>query len=433
MDKRWQELIAQAEAAVQPVWQTIAAIEAANQKRVLEAFHGAGVTASHLGTSTGYGLGDKGREAVDRTFALALQAEAAYVRTQIVSGTHALAICLEGLLDGGGTIVAATGRPYDTLWPVLQHLRQRGVRYVELPPAPDLGGTPGVPAEGHANGTANWPDHTILAGAVRQASTEGPVTVLIQRSRGYARRPSLGPDAIGDLAEAAHKAYPQAVVLVDNCYGEFASDREPTAMGADIIAGSLIKNPGGGLVPSGGYIAGRKDVLEQVAWRLTAPGIGGEEGPSLLPNRLLLQGLFMAPHVVAEAMRGAVVVAYTMAALGYDVSPAWNEPRYDIVQAVRLGSPEALLAFCRGIQAAGPVDHAAVPEPAPMPGYADQIVMAAGTFVQGATSELSADAPLRPPFEAFVQGGLTYQHVRLGLLAVLKTLEESRLLRPGGA
>jgi len=433
MDRRWHELVVQAETAVKPIWKEIAAVEAINQKRVLEAFHRAGVTSGHLGTSTGYGLGDNGREAVDRTFALALQAEASFVRTQIVSGTHALAICLEGLLDRRGTLVAATGRPYDTLWPVLQHLQERGVSYVELPSAPDAGRTVGGAAHGHANAAVDWPDRAMLADAVRQASRVGPVTVLIQRSRGYARRPSLGPDAIGALAEAARTGYPQAVVLVDNCYGEFASDREPTAVGADIMAGSLIKNPGGGIVPSGGYIAGRKDLLEQVAWRLTAPGIGAEEGPSLLPNRLLLQGLFMAPHIVAEALRGAVVIAYTMAALGYDVSPAWNEPRHDIVQAVRLGSPQALLAFCRGIQAAGPVDHAALPEPAPMPGYADQIVMAAGTFVQGATIELSADAPLRPPYEAFVQGGLTYQHVRLGLLSVLETLEESRLLRPAGA
>lgn len=381
-------------AAVRPHWQRVEEIALYNQARVLRAFHAAGIAAHHFAGSTGYGLGDAGRAAVEQVFAAAFDAEAALVRTQIASGTHAISLALFGVLRPGDELVAAAGAPYDSLQPVIRggvgSLAEWGVGYREVPLL--------------ATGA---PDLAALQAAI------GPRTraVLIQRSRGYSLRPSLTVAAVGEVIAAVKAVRPDVFCLVDNCYGEFAEDREPTAVGADLIMGSLIKNPGGGLAPTGGYVAGKAELVAAAAARLTAPGIGAEVGASLGWNRLLLQGFFLAPHTVAEAICGAHFTAAFFSRLGLPVQPAFDEPRTDLIQAVELRTPEALVAFCQAVQRCGPVDARARAEPELMAGYADPVIMAAGTFIQGSSIELSADGPLRPPYAAYFQGGLTRQHV----------------------
>jgi cystathionine beta-lyase family protein involved in aluminum resistance len=387
-------------------------IETACFRRVMDAFRRNRVSAADFAGSTGYGYNDRGRENLERVFAAALECQDALVRPQIASGTHAIALALFGLLNPGDTLLAATGKPYDTLDGVIGitsaagSLASVGVNYNQVELLPDGG-----------------PD---LA-AIERAITPETRVVHVQRSRGYAWRPSLTPEAIGSIADAAHGVSPDAVVFVDNCYGEFTREREPTYYGADIMAGSLIKNPGGGLAPTGGYVAGARGLVERVAARLTCPGIGREVGSYEPGYRLFYQGLFIAPHAVCQAVQSGILAARVFAALGFEVNPRWDEPRSDIVQTARLGSADMARGLCEAVQQSSPVDSFATPVPDDMPGYADPVIMAAGTFVGGASLELSADAPIRPPYDAFIQGGLTRAHMRL---ALERWLENKQLAPP---
>lgn len=362
----------------------------AQQRRLLAAFRQVGVTDADLGESTGYGYGDRGRNALEEVFALAFGAEAALVRPHLVSGTQALSIALSALLRPGDLLLSATGRPYDTLRPVIGpgplSLDASGVRYREYDPWAQGAFDPG--------------------GLAAAARADPPRVVLVQRSRGYSTRPSLLLPELSALLSAVREAAPGALTVVDNCYAEFVEEREPAALGADLACGSLIKNPGGGVAPAGGYIAGRADLVDLAAGRLYAPGQGRSVGPSLVPVRLMLQGLFLAPAAVATALKVAVYAASVFARLGYDVLPRGGDERGDIVQAVCLETRPKVEAFCRAVQAMSPVDARAVPEFAALPGYGRQVIMAAGTFVQGASLELSADAPDREPYWVFLQGGL---------------------------
>jgi len=386
----------------------IQALAAYNQLKVLKAFQEEGVGETDFYPTTGYGYNDLGRDKLDQIWARVFGGEEALVRHQIVSGTHALALCLYGVLRPGDELISATGTPYDTLETVIGHkgnvpgsLREYGIVYKEVPLSPQ-----------------GEPDLAAIAATVSNRTK----MVFIQRSRGYSWRPALSLETIGKIVAAVKGVNPDTVCLVDNCYGEFTAREEPPAVGADLTAGSLIKNPGGGLASSGGYIVGRAELVEMVAARLTAPGIGGEAGATLDTKRLLYQGLFLAPHIVGEALKGAIFTAQLMEDLGYTVSPSAREERHDLIQAIRFRNKDELLAFCEGIQKAAPVDSMVKPIPAPMPGYTHQVVMACGTFIQGASIELSADAPLREPYIAYLQGGLTASHVRAAILIALQHL-----------
>lgn len=394
----------------QPAFERIEAIERGNARKVLAAFQKYEISQRHFAPTTGYGYGDAGRDTLDRVFAEVFKAEAALVRPQIASGTHALALCLHGILRPGDVLVCGAGKPYDTLESVIGisgakgegegSLSDFGIGYREVELAGgriDLGALAGA-----------------LDGSVR--------LVLIQRSRGYDWRPSLVLDEIGEAAALVHRAAPGALVMVDNCYGEFTDAKEPTEVGADLIAGSLIKNPGGGLAPTGGYVAGRREAVEKVAYRLTCPGIGAEVGSYAAGYQPFFQGLFLAPSVVTQAVKTAVLAARAFERLGYAVHPAFDAPRSDIIQAIRFGAPEPLIAFCRAIQRSSPIDSQAVPEPWDMPGYQDKVIMAAGTFVAGASIELSADAPIRPPYIGYLQGALTYAHGRIAVEDAVRAL-----------
>lgn len=379
-----------------------------NQWKVIRAFQAHRVSDYHFADSTGYGYNDQGRETLDRVYADVFGAEAAIVRPHIVSGTHAITIALFGCLRPGDEIVFVTGSPYDTLHRVLGHpgdgagsLADWGVRSRIVPLLPDGG----VDWDGVANAVN---DRTKL--------------FAIQRSRGYSWRPSFTIEAIAGMVQRLKKLKPDAVVFVDNCYGEFVEEREPTEVGADLVAGSLIKNPGGGLAPSGGYIAGRREWVERAAMRLTAPGLGAEIGAMLGTTRALFQGLFLAPLIVSQAVKGSIFAAAMFEELGFDTSPHWCEPRTDLIQAVRFRTKDQLIAFVRAVQRASAVDAHVVPEPAGMPGYADPVIMAAGTFIQGGSLELSADAPIREPYIAYVQGGLTYAQVKLAVRLAVDAL-----------
>lgn len=405
---RPEALITAAEAALAPVWATLDATTHHNTARVLDAFQAARIGDHHFAGTTGYGHDDLGRAALETVFAAILGCEAALVRGQFASGTHAIATALFGVLRPGDELLAVTGHPYDTLEEVIGlrgegqgSLAEWGVTYREVDLTPD-----------------GRPDFDAIGAAI------GPATKVcaIQRSRGYAWRPSVGIDELGALIAAIKAVKPEVIVFVDNCYGEFTETREPTHVGADLVAGSLIKNPGAGIVPSGGYVAGRADLVHACACRFTAPGIGAAGGASLDQNRLLFQGLFMAPHTVGEALKGATLAARVFAELGFDVSPTWDAPRTDIIQAVRFGEADRLVAFCRAIQAASPINAYVTPIPDVVPGYEDDVVMAGGTFIEGSTIELSADGPLRPPFVGYWQGGLSYSHCRIALGRVLEAL-----------
>jgi len=391
--------------------------------KVLKAFQAAGVTETHLGATTGYGYGDFGRDTLDSIFAQLFGTEAALVRLQIVSGTHALSLCLRAVAGPGDVLVLGTGRPYDTLRPQVDELRQVGVRYVEV--GLDATGRMDPKAVAGAVGEAAVAVRTASMGGGTAGPARGPVTggrvcLLLQRSRGYEPVPSRGVallgEAIARAQQEAERAGVELVAVVDNCYGEFVEEREPGHVGADLVAGSLIKNPGGGLAPTGGYVAGRRDLVKRAAELLTAPGVGGETGPTLGLGRLFYQGLFLAPRAVGAALAGAVFAAAFFESLGLEVSPRWDEERTDIIQSVRLGTREGVLALARAVQAASPVDSKARPVGDALPGYDDEVVMAAGTFVQGASLELSLDAPLRPPYAAYLQGGLYEGHLKLAAL-----------------
>ena len=382
---------------------------ASRLQRVLSAFAAERLGTQHFASLTGYGHGDQGRELVDRVFARVLGAEAAAVRLQFVSGTHAIAAALFGVLRPGDHLLSITGRPYDTLEEVIglrgRHqgsLADFGIRYSELP----LTASGGV-------------DESAL-----QRALEAPLRmVLIQRSCGYSWRPSLSVSEIGRLCEVIHGRQPDCVCFVDNCYGELVEEQEPPHVGADLIAGSLIKNLGGTIAPTGGYVAGRADLVEQACCRLTAPGIGSEGGTGFDLQRLVLQGLFLAPQMVAEALIGADLVAGVFQRLGFAVNPGPGDHRSDLIQAVQLGSSESLTLVCRALQACSPVGAYLDPVPAAMPGYESELVMAGGTFIDGSTSELSADAPLREPFNLYWQGGTHRAHVQLALTEALAALD----------
>ena len=413
---RIEERIAHAEAKLKDVFARIDRNEEACTRRVLAAFQEQQVADRHISPTTGYGYDDVGRDTLERIFADLFGTEAAIVRPQIASGTHAISLCLFGLTLPGDEILSATGMPYDTLegiigWNEKQtpvgSFKEMGVTYrqVELT---DQG--------------------TIDVDAVERAITPKTRLVIAQRSRGYAWRPSLMPEAFGALADMLHTRHPGVRLMVDNCYGEFVCNREPSHYGADVCVGSLIKNPGGGLAPTGGYIVGRADAIERISYRLTAPGIGLEVGSYAASYQPFYQGLFMAPHTVAQALKTACLAAQVFEDLGMVTTPPAASPRADIIQAIQKKTPERLVAFCQGIQMASPIDSMALPEPWDMPGYQDQVVMAAGTFVSGASIELSADAPMREPYTAYLQGGLTYAHGRIALGQALQRMADTGTL-----
>ena len=385
-----------------------------NQWKVLSVLQEVGLMEGHFFPSTGYGFTDSGREILDEAIAKIFKTEAGLMRLQIVSGTHALAAGLFGCLKPGDELLSITGLPYDTMHPVIGigsanrgSLAYWGVKYRQL----DL-------LEGGKIDIEKLP--SML--------NEKTALVTLQRSRGYAWRPSLSLDAMKEAIDIVHKLAPQAKVMVDNCYGELVDLVEPTEIGADLVAGSLIKNLGGSIAPCGGYLAGKRECIEGAAEWLTAPGIGPEEGPTLGFNRNLAQGLFMAPIIVGAALEGAVWGAWVMEKQGLEVFPRWNDPRSDIIQAVKVGSPKGQEAFCLGIQKAGPVDHSACPTPWQQPGYDDPVIMAGGTFIQGSSIELSADCPVRPPYGCYMQGGVSFAHVQIGVLRALQELKNSGLL-----
>ena len=409
ISERVRLLAEQAEAALSEQFSRIDSIAEYNTHRVLAAFREHRVAESYFTGTTGYGYDDLGRDQLDLIYADLFGTEDALVRVGFVNGTHAISSALYGVLRPGDVLVSAVGAPYDTLLGVIGvvdkgpgSLKDFGVGYRQVDLTPD-----------------DQPDLEGLAAAVREKNVKA---VLIQRSKGYATRASLSVDEIGKMCEIIRANNPNAAVLVDNCYGEFVERQEPTHVGADLVVGSLIKNPGGGLAPTGAYLAGRHDLIEGAAMRLTCPGIGKECGATLGNNRLLYQGLFMAPHTVAQAVKTAVFGAKIMELLGYRTEPTSDAVRHDIIQMIHLGSPDAVVRFCKGIQSGAPVDSYVTPEPWDMPGYDSQVIMAAGAFIQGASIELSADAPMREPYTVYMQGGLTYESGKAGIMLAVEEL-----------
>ena len=410
-----EQMIIKAEEELKDSFAQIDRVEMIRTKQVLDVFRAENVSYRHFSPSTGYGYDDIGRDTLERIYAGIFHTEAALMRPHVASGTAALSLTLFGLTKPGEKIVSATGMPYDTLLGVIGtgncnqpgSLKEMGVEFesVEL-----------------KNGR-------IDVQSVENAITDPTTLVIAQRSRGYAWRPSLFPEAFEELADMIHSRHPGVTLMVDNCYGEFVCKDEPTDHGADICVGSLIKNPGGGIAPTGGYIVGSLEKVERIAGRLTAPGLGRELGSYAASYRPFYQGLFMAPHTVAQALKTALLASRLFDNLGFETSPSSKETRADIIQAIKMQTPERLVAFCQGIQTASPVDSMAMPEPWDMPGYDDQVVMAAGTFVAGASIELSADGPIRPPYTAFMQGGLTYSHGRIALSEALRRMMETGALK----
>lgn len=405
---RVRQLANQAQDGLKEQFDRIDVIAESNTQKVLAAFQNHRVAESYFAGTTGYGYDDIGRDKLEEIYAEIFGAEDALVRIGFVNGTHTIACALFGSLKPGDVLLSAVGAPYDTLLGVIGvtdkgpgSLKEWGVEYRQV----DL--------------IDNKPD---LHGMAAAAADPRVKVVLIQRSRGYATRASLSVDEIGQMCTVIKKANPNVSIIVDNCYGEFVEEKEPTQVGADLVVGSLIKNPGGGLAPTGGYIAGRRDLVEGAAMRLSCPGIGKECGSTLGNNRLLYQGLFMAPHTVAQALKTAVFAARIMEILGYEVEPASGAARHDIIQMIHMQEPEALKKFCKGIQMGAPVDSFVTPEPWDMPGYDNQVIMAAGAFIQGASIELSADAPMREPFTVYLQGGLTYESGKTGVLLAVEEL-----------
>ncbi len=401
------ELIKNAEKIITPVFAQIDEIRDFNQEKVLKAFVDNKVAPEHFYTVTGYGHDDIGREVLDNVFAQVFKAEKAIVRIHFVSGTHTLACALFGNLRHGDKLVSVAGAPYDTMQEVIgcnnpkrESLVGHGVQYAQVPLINDMD----VDFEG-----------------IEKAIDETVTMVLIQRSRGYSLRKSLSIETIEKICKIVKAKNPNTICFVDNCYGEFVDTKEPLEVGADLIAGSLIKNPGGGIVEAGGYIAGKEQYVEQAAMRLTAPGIAGEGGAMFNQHRLIFQGLFMAPSIVSEALKGAVLAAKVFEEIGYVSTPKFDEKRTDIVQTITFGAPEPLEHFCRTIQSLSPINAYVSPIPDDVPGYEDKVIMAGGTFIEGSTLELSADGPLRAPYAAYMQGGLNYAHVKIVLKKILET------------
>ena len=402
------ELARQAEEEIRPQFERIDRIAMLNTRKVMTAFQDSKVSDSCFAGTTGYGYDDLGREVLDKVYAQVFCTEAALVRIGFVNGTHALSAALFGILKPGDTLLYVTRLPYDTLRNAIGiegdchgSLKFYGINYKQV----DL-----------KNGEA---DLDAIKAALADRSISA---VLIQRSRGYENRKALSAEEIGEICSAVKSVAPNVTVMVDNCYGEFTGEHEPTEYGVDIMAGSLIKNPGGGLAPTGGYIVGRKDLVENAAMRLTTPGIGGECGASLGNNRLLFQGFFMAPHIVAQAIKTVTFCSAMMKKIGFESSPAPDEARNDIIQMVTLKNAENMKKFCRGVQAGAPVDSYVTPEPWQMPGYNVPVIMAAGAFVQGSSIELSADGPMREPYTLYVQGGITYESGKLGIMMAVNEM-----------
>lgn len=385
-----------------------------NQKKVLEAFHSQRVSDHHFNPSTGYGYDDEGRDTLERVYADVFKAEAALVRPQIISGTHAITISLFGVLRPGDELLYLTGKPYDTLDSIVSggekdtgSLKDFGISYQHT----DL----------DADNKIDW-------AAAEKAMSSKTKVIAIQRSRGYDTRPSFTIEEIGEMVLNIRRLKPEAIIFVDNCYGEFVEQQEPIEVGADLIAGSLIKNPGGGLAKIGGYIAGKKDLIEKCGYRMTSPGIGGEAGASLNALPDMYQGFFMAPHIVSQALKGAIFTSALLEQAGMKTTPHWSDKRTDLIQSVSFQTADQMIAFCQTIQASSPVNAQFKPEAAYMPGYEDDVIMAAGTFVQGSSIELTADGPIRPPYTAFVQGGLTYEHVKIAVLNSVDSLKKLKLI-----
>lgn len=407
------ELVWRAERELQAVFSRIDAVEMVTQTRVLDAFRQERISSRHFAPSTGYGYDDIGRDSLDKVFALAMQAERALVRPQFVNGTHALYVTLAGLTEPGDAVLSITGAPYDTLEQAIgvrgdqpNSLKRQGIDFRCLPMGDD--GSLALP---------------VCLEALKDPAVR---IVYLQRSRGYAWREALSPLAMRAAFEIIRAERPDITILVDNCYGEFTDVCEPCQYGADVIAGSLIKNPGGGLAPTGGYVAGTNECIERVAQRYSVPGMGAEVGSYAGDYRLFFQGLFLAPHTTAQCMKGSALFARVLEVLGMETMPESREQRHDIIQAIRFKTAEELITFCRTIQRAGPVDSFVKPEPWAMPGYVTPVIMAAGTFVQGATSELSADGPLCEPYTAYLQGALTYAHARIAAMMVCEELISAR-------
>lgn len=414
IEKELEDKTEQLEEKLVPYFKEIEKTALVNQRKVLAAFRNNKVSDYHLSGSTGYGYDDDGRDILERVYAEAFGAEACLVRNQIISGTHAISISLFGVLRPGDELLYITGQPYDTLESIVTgkgkdtgSLIDYDITYKHIDLLED--------------GTVNFEE---------VAKNIHPKTKMIgiQRSRGYSDRSSFMIDEIADMIKLVKEINPNLVVFVDNCYGEFSEDREPTDVGADLMAGSLIKNPGGGLVRSGGYVAGRADLVEQCGYRTTSPGIGAEAGASLDMLLEMYQGFFLAPHVVSQAIKGALFTAALLESFGLKTSPHYTQKRTDLIQSVSFDTPEQMIAFCQTIQENSPIDAHFAPEPSYMPGYADDVIMAAGTFIQGSSIELTADGPIRPPYTAYVQGGLTYEHVKIAVLSSLEKLISKKLI-----
>lgn len=408
------DAIDSAEKEVSGIFEELDDIMAFNQYKVLNAFQKHRISDMHFQWHTGYGYDDPGREALEKVYAELFHTESALVRPIIVNGTHALTLTLTGILRPSDQLIYCTGKPYDTLEEVIGlreqgrgSLMEFGVSYdqVEL-----------------------LADGSIDLAAVKAAITPATRVMTVQRATGYGWRKAITIDEIETWAACVHSVNPDIICMVDNCYGEFLDTKEPTEVGVDVVAGSLIKNPGGGLALTGGYIAGRADLVERISYRMTSPGIGSECGLTFGQTRTMFQGLFIAPKTVNGAVKGAILCAKVFERLGFDVLPKAQDKRSDIIEAVKLGSPEAVVAFCEGIQAAAPVDSHVTPVPWDMPGYGDPVIMAAGAFVQGSSIELSADAPIRPPYVVYFQGGLTYEHSKFGVIKALQALYDKKLI-----
>ena len=403
------ELSKQVEKEIEPIFQNINAISEENSLKVLSAFQECNLTEMHLRSSTGYGIDEIGRNKIEEIYAKIMGAEDALVRAQLISGTHALTVTLFGLLRYNDIMLSITGEPYDTLQTVIgiskeesrSSLKAHGVKYEQI----DL------------------VDNDFDIEAIKQRISKKDVKLIeIQRSRGYSTRKSLTIDKIENVIKEIRKIDSKVIIMVDNCYGELVEEKEPTEVGADIIVGSLMKNLGAGIATSGAYIAGKKELIELCAERLTAPGIGKEIGPSLNQNTAFIKGLFFAPSVVASSVKTAVFTGRMLEKLGYEIDPKYDEKRGDIVQTIKLGSKDKLVKFCQGIQRGSPIDSHVIPEPSPMGGYDDEVIMAAGTFTEGSTIELSCDGPIREPYIAYMQGGLTYEYGKLGVLKALSNI-----------
>ncbi|HHC5775395.1 TPA: aminotransferase class I/II-fold pyridoxal phosphate-dependent enzyme [Staphylococcus aureus] len=407
------KIVADVESTLAPYFKEIEETAYINQEKVLNAFHHVKATESDLQGSTGYGYDDFGRDHLEEIYAQAFKAEDAIVRPQIISGTHAITIALQSLLKHGDELIYITGIPYDTLLEVIgvngngiESLMEHGVSYKDI-----------ALKEGK-----------IDIESVLDGISERTKVIAIQRSKGYDQRPSIPLDEIEQVITRLKNVHPNILIFVDNCYGEFVERREPIECGADLIAGSLIKNPGGGLAKIGGYIAGRKDLIERCGYRLTAPGIGKEAGASLNALLEMYQGFFLAPHVVSQSLKGALFTSLFLEKMNMNTTPKYYEKRTDLIQTVKFKTKEQMISFCQSIQHASPINAHFSPEPSYMPGYEDDVIMAAGTFIQGSSIELSADGPIRPPYEAYVQGGLTYEHVKIAVTRAVKQLKEQGLI-----